>query len=63
MRTAYLPSAQAMKLTVWPGTAKYAAPATPDIPNSIARVGTSAAGSAGRLNSRLKIAEASRIQQ
>jgi hypothetical protein len=63
MRTAYPPSAQAMKVTVRPATAKYAGPATAGMPSSIAIVGTSALGSAGRVISRFKIIEASRSQQ
>jgi len=63
MRTAYPPSAQAMKLTVRPATAKNAGPATAGIPSSIAFVGTSALGNAGRVNSRFKIVEANRSQQ
>ncbi len=62
MRTAYPPSAQAIKLTVWPATAKYADPATAVTPSSIAIVGTSAEGSAGRENSRFNIIEPSRTQ-
>ena len=63
MRTAYPPSAQAMKVTVRPATAKYAGPATAGMPSSIAIVGTSAEGSAGRVSSRFKIVEPSRTQQ
>src|ERR1700685_3831791 len=63
MRTAYPPSTQAIKLTVRPATAKYADPATAGTPSSIAIVGTSAEGSAGRENSRFKIVEPSRSKQ
>ena len=63
MRTAYPPSTQATKLTVRPATAKYADPATAGIPSSIAIVGTSAEGSAGRVNSRLNVIEPSRTQE
>jgi hypothetical protein len=63
MSTAYPPSAQATKLTVRPATAKYASPATAGIPSSIASIGTSALGSAGRVNSRFMITEPSMIQQ
>jgi hypothetical protein len=48
---------------VWPATAKYADPATAGIPSSIAIVGISAEGSAGRVNSRFKIVEPSMTQQ
>jgi hypothetical protein len=63
MRTVYPPSTQATRLTVRPATAKYASPATAGIPSSIAIVGTSAEGSAGRVNSRFKITEPSRTSR
>jgi hypothetical protein len=63
MSTPYPPTAQAMKLTVRPATAKNAVPATVAMPSSIAIVGTSAAGSAGLVNSRFKIIELSSTQQ
>ena len=63
MRTAYPPSTQATRFTVLPTTAKYASPATAGIPSSIAIVGTSTSGSAGRVNSRFMITEPSTTQE